>query len=73
MTSRKKPGVAFWATVGLMVVGYPLSFGPAAKIAQLTGQYWIMLPYYPICLLADSRIIGEIIVSYLSMWGFGFD
>ena len=30
MTDRKKPGVAFWATVGLVVVlvGYALSFGP---------------------------------------------
>jgi hypothetical protein len=30
MTDRKKPGVAFWATVGLVVllVGYPLSWGP---------------------------------------------
>ena len=29
-TDRKKPGVAFWATVVLVVVlvGYPLSFGP---------------------------------------------
>jgi hypothetical protein len=31
MTPRKKPGVAFWATVGLVVVllVYPLSVGPA--------------------------------------------
>jgi len=31
MTSRKKPGVAFWATVVVVVVlvAYPLSFGPA--------------------------------------------
>ena len=31
MTSRKKPGVAFWATVAVVVVlvAYPLSFGPA--------------------------------------------
>jgi hypothetical protein len=31
MTSRKKPGVAFWATVALVLVlvGYPLSLGPA--------------------------------------------
>jgi hypothetical protein len=31
MTSRKKPGVAFWATVILVaaLVGYPLSTGPA--------------------------------------------
>ena len=31
MTDRKKPGVAFWATVVVVVAlnGYPLSFGPA--------------------------------------------
>jgi hypothetical protein len=31
MTDRKKPSMAFWATVGLVVVlvVYPLSFGPA--------------------------------------------
>jgi hypothetical protein len=31
MTSRKKPGLAFWATVVVAVVLllYPLSFGPA--------------------------------------------
>jgi hypothetical protein len=29
MTDRKKPGVTFWATVGLVVVLiYPLSMGP---------------------------------------------
>jgi hypothetical protein len=29
-TARKKPGVAFWATVvaGVLLVGYPLSIGP---------------------------------------------
>jgi hypothetical protein len=48
MTSdRKKPGVAFWATVGLVVVlvGYPLSAGPAMWIADREWQpvadvYW---------------------------------
>jgi hypothetical protein len=31
MTNRKQPGVAFWATVVVVavLVGYPLSFGPA--------------------------------------------
>jgi hypothetical protein len=31
MTDHKKPGMAFWATVAMVVVliGYPLSFGPA--------------------------------------------
>ncbi len=41
MTPRKKPGVAFWATVGLVVVlvAYPLSFGPANYVAyQLNGR-----------------------------------
>jgi hypothetical protein len=34
MTSRKKPGVAFWATVGLVVIVlYVLSFGPACWLA----------------------------------------
>jgi hypothetical protein len=36
MTSRKKPGVAFWAIVGAVVLllAYPLSFGPACWIAS---------------------------------------
>ena len=39
MTDRKKPGVAFWATVVLVVVlvGYPLSFGPACWITSRRG------------------------------------
>jgi hypothetical protein len=34
--SRKKPGVAFWATVVVVVllVVYPLSFGPACWLAD---------------------------------------
>ncbi len=36
MTSRKKPGVAFWATVVVVVVfvAYPLSAGPVSWIAR---------------------------------------
>ncbi len=36
MTSRKKSGVALWAIVALVVVlvGYPLSFGPACWLAS---------------------------------------
>jgi hypothetical protein len=36
MTDRKKPGVAFWATVVVVVVlvGYPLSFGPVAWLSH---------------------------------------
>ena len=34
--SRKKPGVAFWATVVVVVglVAYPLSFGPVLWLAR---------------------------------------
>ncbi len=35
MTSGKKPGIAFWATVVLvLVLAYPLSFGPACWITS---------------------------------------
>jgi hypothetical protein len=34
MSDRNKPGIAFWATVVLVIVlAYPLSFGPACWIA----------------------------------------
>jgi hypothetical protein len=40
-SSRKKPGVAFWATVVVVVVlvllAYPLSFGPACWIVARPG------------------------------------
>src|SRR5262245_4621476 len=40
MTSRKKPGVAFWATVVVVVVllAYPLSMGPACWIFWQPGD-----------------------------------
>lgn len=36
MTSRKIPGVAFWATVVVLValVAYPLSFGPVCWLTK---------------------------------------
>ena len=35
-SNRKKPGVAFWATVVVVValVAYPLSFGPACALCD---------------------------------------
>src|SRR5260370_147767 len=47
-TDRKKPGVAFWATVALAVVlvGYPLSQGPAGwLITREWSQEWMMSAY----------------------------
>ena len=46
MTDRKKPGVAFWATVVVVValVAYPLSFGPACWISSRIGHGAEILP-----------------------------
>jgi hypothetical protein len=41
---RKKPGVAFWATVIVVVVlvAYPLSFGPVGWFYRTIGcPYWM--------------------------------
>jgi len=53
MTDRKKPGVAFWATVGLVVVlvEYPLSMEPAC---------WIGWPRY-LTLDAIARVYQPIL------------
>ncbi len=47
--NQKKPGVAFWATVVVVValVGYPLSFGPACWISSRTGIE-LSQAYFPI-------------------------
>ena len=56
MTDRKKPGVAFWATVGLVVVLlYVASFGPAcwiiSRIKNPTAKYAEII-YWPILRIA---------------------
>ncbi len=40
MTSRKKPGLAFWATLAALTVlaVYPLSLGPVTLIWSLRGE-----------------------------------
>jgi hypothetical protein len=55
MTDRKKPGVAFWVTVALVVVlvGYPLSLGPACwALATIPGPelryHKVMMIYWPL-------------------------
>jgi hypothetical protein len=51
MTDSKKPGVAFWATVVVVVVLlYPISFGPACWITSRTTSAARWLPgfYWPI-------------------------
>ena len=63
MTSRKKPGLAFWATVVAvvaLVVAYPLSFGPACwwlKDSELDNGVVVNIApnvYWPIGWLAEN-------------------
>jgi hypothetical protein len=79
MTSdRKKPGVAFWATVALVValVGYPLSFGPAfwwfspprsdgTWMMSHSDDPWAPKAYWPLGWLAEY---GPEPVSHAIQW-----
>jgi hypothetical protein len=71
MTDRKKPGVAFLATVVLVVllVAYPLSFGPACWVNSRNGfggRFVLPILFQPILRLgSDSESLpGAIIVWY---------
>jgi len=65
MTSRKQPGVAFWATVVVVVAAlYVASFGPACWITSWTniGARIIPVAYLPItrCLSISAPVDGAI-------------
>ena len=66
MISRKKPGAAFWATVVVVVVlAYPLSFGPACWICSRTQKAvaGVGVIYHPLFWLwarGTSRTAGYI-------------
>jgi hypothetical protein len=80
MTDRKKPGVAFWATVVVVVVlvAYPLSFGPACWLFATSRPTRITLvsaapdpryaprAYWPIGWLAKNGPgrVGDVIFWY---------
>jgi hypothetical protein len=75
---RKKPGVAFWASVVVvvLVLSYPLSWGPAC---WLTRNGWVPewlsdaanFLYFPL-LAFDKRgpaIVVRVIDWYMELWG----
>ena len=73
MDSGKKPGVAFWATVVVVVVlvAYPLSFGPACWITshmQPSGRF-ASAAYRPILLawLNGPDWFGAALASYVRL------
>ena len=66
---RKKPGVAFWATVVVVValVGYPLSFGPACWITSRMnfGAEAVQTVYRPMTLvMSRSATASEVLRWY---------
>jgi len=57
-SSRKKPGVAFWATLVVVVgLAYPLSLGPALSISSHTAprEKSVLIAYRPL-----TWIIGRL-------------
>jgi hypothetical protein len=58
VTSRKKPTAGFWITVALaaVLVGYPLSFGPACRLANrnVISPDVIRMGYKPILRVMDE-------------------
>jgi hypothetical protein len=70
MIDRKKPGLAFWASAVLVavLVGYPLSFGPACWVTSWTdcGASAIPIIYKPIVRLfwTENRTFKSIVVKY---------
>jgi hypothetical protein len=69
MTSRK-PTAAFWITVALVavLVGYPLSFGPACWVTSRTNSGAGLVPkiYRPItwAMSTDETALGNLIDWY---------
>ena len=70
MTDRKKPGVAFWATVALVavLVGYPLSIGPAVWLTArgYFRESAVQSFYMPIFWSAAQ---AELLENGLDWWG----
>ena len=76
MTDRKKPGVAFWAKVALVVVlAYPLSLGPVCwamnRGSDLDLGSWLVAGriYVPIILLAENSVAAKSVMKwYIELW-----
>jgi len=75
MTDRKKPGVAFWATVGLAVVlAYLLGTGPAIwlesrELLPPIGQRALVIVYAPLIWAGDnSDAVVGVYMWYTDFW-----
>ena len=68
---RKQPGWAVWTSVALVavLVGYPLSFGPACWITSRTGygsklMPWIYRPFVSVWEISGSSYLGGRLERY---------
>jgi hypothetical protein len=77
MTSNcKKPGLAFWATVVVVVVlvGYPLSYGPYLAVSprypERAENRAAAIVYGPLerCIIDGPRQFAEPYIGYLECW-----
>ena len=76
MTDRRKPTAGIWITVALVavLVGYPLSFGPACWLLWNIGMSdrateRVALPYVPMLWAVDSYMVARTAVErYQSLW-----
>src|SRR5215510_8950693 len=68
MTEGKKPSLAFWATIVLIVVlvAYPLSFGPWCWIASRTASHKRGVPslYRPITMFGELTTAGSTMIEW---------
>ena len=78
MTDRKKPGVAFWATVALVavLVAYPLSFGPACWLVDwgFLNSKFMSITYRPIFMivLRAPSPVARGINRYMRLFAIGY-
>jgi hypothetical protein len=75
MTSRKKPGVAYWATVVVVVaLAYALSFGPGSVLFNSdrppTWVSWFIGEFYrPLIWVAGSSDwTAAVCARYVGFW-----
>jgi hypothetical protein len=77
MTDRKRPGVAFWATVVVVcLLLYPLSYGPAVWMTVNAPQpvqevivSALQIFYLPLGLVCDrNETLTEIMNRYSDLW-----
>ncbi len=79
MTDRKKPGIVFWATVVVVVLlaGYVLSIGPAARLAQegCFSEPMLTAFYAPLDVVVNAcpEWVGNVFMSYFVLWGVKID